>query len=246
MTDRTTARVVGGLFIVATVAGVLSAVLEHPATAADYLTQASSNANRVATGALMVLVMTAAVIAISIVIYPILRRFSERLALGYVVARTIEAVSFVISTIGVLTLLELSRQFVNAGNPVVSRYQTLGTTLLAGRDWTDAVLGVAAFALSALILNYALYRARLVPRWLSAWGLAGAALYLAGGVMVLFGLEPFSTIQNVLDAPLGVQEMVFAVWLIAKGFDAPAPHRPPRIFPEPRKRLPARTLANTR
>jgi hypothetical protein len=105
---------------------------------------------------------------------------------------------------------------------------------------------VAAFALSALILNYALYRARLVPRWLSAWGLAGAALYLAGGVMVLFGLEPFSTIQNVLDAPLGVQEMVFAVWLIAKGFDAPAPHRPPRIFPEPRKRLPARTLANTR
>ena len=79
-----------------------------------------------------------------------------------------------------------------------------------------------AFTVSALILNYALYRARLVPRWLSGWGLAGAVLYLAAGVAVLYGLEPMSATQNVLQAPLGLQEMVFAVWLIVKGFDTAA------------------------
>ena len=57
---------------------------------------------------------------------------------------------------------------------------------------------------------------------MSGWGLVGAALYLAAGVMVLYGLEPFSTTQNVLNLPLAVQEMAFAVWLIVKGFDARA------------------------
>jgi hypothetical protein len=97
----------------------------------------------------------------------------------------------------------------------------VGDTLVAGREWVDAALGVAAFSLSASMLNYALFHAHLVPRWLSTWGLVGAALYLAAGVMVLYGLEPFSATQNVLNAPLFVQEMVFAVWLIAKGFNAP-------------------------
>lgn len=222
MTDRTTARVVGSLFIVATVAGVAGAMFERSLGAGDYLVQASREENSVATGALLVLVMAAAVIAISIVLYPVLRRFSERLAMGYVVARTIEGVTFVVSTLGALALLTLSRKFVTAGAPEAASYQAVGDTLVGGRDWVDAALGVVAFSLSALMLNYALFGTRLVPRWLSTWGLAGAALYLAGGVMVLYGLGPFSATQNVLDAPLFVQEMVFAVWLIARGFAVPA------------------------
>lgn len=85
-----------------------------------------------------------------------------------------------------------------------------------------------AFSVSALILNYVLRRADLVPRWLASWGLAGAVLYLATGLMVVYGLEPFSATQTVLQLPLAVQEMVFAIWLIVKGFnpttiDAPPP-----------------------
>jgi len=232
MTDRTTARVVGGLFIAATVAGVLSLVLEQPVVADDYLTQTSLNENRVATGTLLELIMAIAIVAIPIAIYPVLRRFSERLALGYVVARTIEGVTFVISAMGVLTLLTLSREFVDAGAPAASHYQTLGASLVAGRDWVNAVLGVTAFSLSALMLNYVLFQARLVPRWLSVWGLVGATLFVAAGVMVLYGLdEPSSTTQVVLDLPLAVQEMVFAVWLIVKGFDAPASASEPEKEP---------------
>ena len=84
------------------------------------------------------------------------------------------------------------------------------------------MLDLTAFGLSALILNYALYGARLVPRWLSVWGLVGASLYMAAGAMVLYGLEPLSTTQVVLEAPLGVQESALATWLIVKGFNAAA------------------------
>jgi hypothetical protein len=228
MTDRTTARVVGSLFIAATVAGPLSFIFLQPVTGDDYLARASLEPDRVGTGVLLVLLMTAAIIAIPIVMYPVLRRRSERLALGYVVARTIEGVTFGISMIGVAGLVTLSRDFIDVGSPDVSNFQTLGGMLVAGRDLGDAVLAVTAFALSALILNCALYRAQLVPRWLSVWGLGGAVLYLAAGVMVLYGLEPSSATQNAMDVPLALQEMVFAVWLIAKGFNAPVP-TPPRV-----------------
>jgi Domain of unknown function (DUF4386) len=87
------------------------------------------------------------------------------------------------------------------------------------------VLGVIAFSVSALILNYVLRRADLVPRWLASWGLAGAVLYLATAAMVLYGLEPLSATQNLLQAPLGIQEMVFAIWLIVKGFNPAARSR---------------------
>ncbi len=224
MTDRTTARVVGGLFITATVAGVLAGVFQQPVLGADdYLTRASLDKSQVATGALFELIMGIAIVGIAIAIYPVLKRFSERLALGYVVARTIEGAAAAISVIGGLTLLTLSREFVDAGAPEASPHQTLGGLLLAERDWGNYAVNVVIFALGALILNYMLYRARLVPRWLSGWGLIGAASYLAAGVMVMYGLEAGSTTQVVSEIPLGVQEMTLAVWLIVKGFTPPAP-----------------------
>lgn len=109
MSDRTTARAVGALFLVATAAGVSSRVFLRSLVADDYLVRASAEENLVATGALMILVMAIAVVAISIVIYPVLRRFHERLALGYIVARTVESMTYVVTTVGALALLTLGR-----------------------------------------------------------------------------------------------------------------------------------------
>ena len=218
---RTTARRVGWLYIIATIAGIVAFSLESPVLdASDYLGQAAGSDNKLATAALLELVMGTAVVAIAVVIYPVLRRFSERLALGFVVARTVEAVIYIIGIIGLLTVLSVGRQYVAAGSPETSSYQSLGAALLAARDWGgNVVLDVAAFGISALILNWALLRTRLVPRWLSAWGLIGATFYMAAGVMVLYGLEPGSTPQMLLDVPLGLQEMAFALWLLVKGFN---------------------------
>lgn len=213
----------GVLFIIATVASTLAVLLLQPVVGApDYLTKASLSENRVATGALFELINHIAVVGIAVAIYPILRRFSERLALGYVAARSIEAVLFAIGTMHLLTLVTVSREFVAAGTPPTSHLQTLGGMLLAGHDWDDAALAFTAFSLGALMLNYVLYQARLVPRWLSVWGLVAAASILAARMMVVYGLEPSSATQIVLDAPIAVQEMAFAVWLIVKGFDRTA------------------------
>ena len=92
--------------------------------------------------------------------------------------------------------------------------------MLAQRDWAGhAILDAAVFSIGALVLNTAFLRSRLVPRWLSLWGLAGATAYLTAGLLVMYGLEPLSTPQVVLEAPLGLQEIALALWLIVKGFD---------------------------
>jgi hypothetical protein len=76
--------------------------------------------------------------------------------------------------------------------------------------------------LGGLPLYYVLYRSGLVPRWLSGWGLIGATLILFTGILGLFGLSPESSTTTLLAAPIALQEMVFAVWLIIKGFDSAA------------------------
>ena len=117
MTHRAAARVVGALFITATGSIILSVVLLDPVVdAPDFLTQASVSEARVAAGVLLELVNNIAVVGIAVVIYPVLKPFSERLALGYVAARSIESVLFTIGTGHLLTLLLVSHEFVAAGS----------------------------------------------------------------------------------------------------------------------------------
>ncbi len=221
---RGTARTVGWLYIVASAAGVAGLALEEPVLSSPArLGAASAHGDRLLAGGLLELIMGGAAVAIAVVIYPVLKRFGERQALGYLVARAVEAVIYLIGTIALLTLVTASRDFVEAGAAEASAYHAAGELTMVVRDWGGhVVLDVTAFSASALILNTVLYRARLVPRWLSGWGLVGAGLYWLGGVLAMFWLDPGSAAQVALDVPLGIQEMVFAIWLIVKGFEGAA------------------------
>ena len=214
-----TARIVGALFIIATVAYSLGVVLLDPFLGgSDYLTNISANEKTLIIGTFLVLIDAVAVAGIAIMIYPVLKKHNEALALGYVGARIGESVLFGVNVIITLTLLTLSQEFVNAGSLDTSYYQTLGAVLLAAGNWAY-LLGLGlAFAISALILNFVLYQSKLVPRWLSAWGFIGAALVFANYLLESFGINPV----EILFIPIAVQEMVFAVWLIVKGFNSPA------------------------
>ncbi len=226
-TYRKTAIIVGVLFIMATGSIILSVVILEPVVdAPDFLMQASVSEARVAAGVLLEMVNNIAVVGIALVIYPVLKPFSERLALGYVAARTIESVLFTIGTGLLLTLLFVSQEFVAAGAPPASYFHTLGGMLLAGHDLDVAAggsaLGFTAAGLGTLMLNYVLYRARLVPRWISAFGLLAGASIIAARVMVISPLELSSATVTIMDAPIFLQEMVLAVWLIVKGFNPSA------------------------
>jgi hypothetical protein len=220
-THRKTAIIVGVLFIIATVAGILSLSAEAIIDAPDYLINVSANGNQIIIGALLILIMGVAIAPIPVMLFPILKKHNEALALGYVVFRLLEVVTDFVVMLSWLLLLTLSQEYVKAVAPDVSYFQTFGTLLLATGNWNSVIMTIV-FSLSVLILNYILYKSKLIPRWLSGWGLIGGTLFLASGFLPLFGHGARSMIYILLNVPGGVYEMVFAVWLIAKGFNSSA------------------------
>lgn len=224
-TDRKTAIVVGVLFIVATVLSLISTALIGPVTgASNYLASAAAQATQVIIGALVEVAAAVAIILIPAMLFSVLRRQHEGLALGYFGIRMMEAITLVFDAISVLLLVSLGQHYVTAGAPAASSFQVSGAVLLAAHNWAFP-LNPVVFGPGALLLNGVLYQTRLIPRWLSAWGLLGAVLVFVMGVVGLFG-----TTLIPLALPIAVQEMVFALWLIARGFtpsaapSAPAAH----------------------
>ncbi len=223
-TNKKTARIVGVLYIIGTLAGILSVVITKPILAVpDYLRNISTNENQIILGALCVLIMGLALALVPVFMYPILKKYNEVLALGYVVFRgALETVTYIASVICWLFLIPLCQEYVKAGAPDASYYKTLGSLFLKGNDWISIVIQIV-FPLGALILYHLLYQFKLIPRWISAWGLIAIILWLATNFSVMFGLiENNSALQNVLALPIAVQEMVMAVWMIVKGFNVPA------------------------
>jgi hypothetical protein len=218
--NRTNAAVAGGLFITATVAGVASVPLLTFLTQPDYLTRASQSANQLVVATLLTIVMAFAGAGIAISLYPVLRRHSEGLALGSVVFRTIEAMAFLAVAGTQLAVLALSRKYVSAGAPDIATLQAVGAVVLAVRTWFFAGVAALAFGLGALMYYWVFYRSRLIPRWLSVWGLIAIVLHLTSAVLVMFGNDPFSATGLALNLPIFLNEMVLAVWLIVKGFSS--------------------------
>ena len=213
--SRKTARIVGVLFITAMVAGMLRFVLLDPILdAPDYLIKVSENESKVIIGALSFFILAIALVGIAIMMYPILKKQNEALALAYGGARIIEGVLFVVAILAILTIWTLSQEFVKAGAPDDSYYQTLGELLLAVRYWAYNVLWPITLSLGGLMFYYLLYQSKLIPRWLSVWGFIGA-LFFPVAWLSLFG----PTISGPFLLPLVLNEMVLAVWLIVKGFN---------------------------
>jgi hypothetical protein len=222
ITERRTATIVGVLFITATVTaimglGFLGSTLEPP----DYLVNVSENETQVIIATLLELILAVSVMGIGVFMFPILKRYIESLALGYVVIRLTEAIFIIVASISLLALLTLSEEYVG-GVADAALYLPSGTLLLALRDWAFVFGTLIFLGLGGLPLYYLLYRSRLVPRWLSVWGLIGATLILITGILGLFGLDPESNVTTLLALPIALQEMVFAVRLIIRGFDAAA------------------------
>ena len=223
-TNKKTAIIVGVLFITATVAGVLGGMLgltfTGPSNAPDYLTNISANVNQLTIAGLSILIMGFAAAGIGIMMYPILKKHNETLALGYAGFRIIEGVLFSVSVVSLLSILTLSQEFVKAGAADASHFQTLGTLLQEGQYWAY-IMGTISFGLAAAMFYYLLYQSKLIPRWLSGWGLIGVPLWLAVSLLIMFG-SITESLEVFFYLPIGVNEMVLAVWLIVKGFNPSA------------------------
>lgn len=216
--DRKTALVVGVLFIIATVSailtiGILGSTLDPP----DYLTAVSENETQVVLAVICWLILAVSVLGIGVMMYPILKKYHGGLAQGYVGLRLVEAICIIFSAIVLMSLLTLSKDF-GEGALDVGYYQAAGSLLLALQNWSFEIGTLIFLGLGGLALYYGLYQLKLVPKTLSIWGLIGAACVILYGILGLFGLTADSLVLNILAAPIAVQEMVLAVWLIVKGF----------------------------
>jgi hypothetical protein len=220
-TNKRIARMVGVLYIIGTVSGILSVVFSASLLdASDYLAKIAENDTQMITAALCVLTMGLSLALIPIFAFPVLRKQSETLALGYIVFRgALEMLGYLLTVLVMLLLVPISQEYVKAGGVDVSGYQAVGTLLEKAPDYIGCV-ATFVFLIGAAMFYTLLYQSRLVPRWLSGWGLIAIVPYLVAAILALFGvIDSLSTAYGLLDAPLAVQEMVLAVWLIVKGFN---------------------------
>jgi hypothetical protein len=217
-TTRKTAIIVGVLYIIGTVAGILSVVVTGGLlNGPDYLGKLAAHQGQAQLGALLILTMGIALAFIPALMFPILKKLSEPLAIGYVIFRgALETLTIVGSAICWLVLVGVAQQYVDSGAEAASQLNTLGLALTKAMDPIGAASYIV-FSLGALMLYYLLYQARLIPRWISGWGIVAAVLYLVGGLVAVFGLNPM-----IWALPMIPQEMVMAVWLIVKGFNSSA------------------------
>ncbi|MGN6576888.1 MAG: DUF4386 domain-containing protein [Nocardioides sp.] len=208
------------MYITGTVAGVLSKVvaLAPVSDADDHLAAAAQHADAVVTGALLVLVMGLSLAFVPVVLFPVLRRVDEVLAIGYLVIRgAVETACYILAAVSLLLLLPLGEVAAAGSGTASPAGVRLGNVLVDSAD--IGALTALVFCLGGVMFYALLYRSRIVPRWVSLWGLAAIPLYVAAFVLAMYAvIGTNSTEQNLLVMPLAVQEMVLAIWMIARGF----------------------------
>jgi hypothetical protein len=178
--------------------------------------------NGLAFGALLELILIIANIGTAVVLYPVVKRVSEILALGFVTARVIESVFIAVGLLIVLSMVTL-RQEAAAGADANSLL-AVGQSLVALQKWTfllgpGFVVGIG----NGLILGYLMYRSGLVPRGMAILGLIAGPVLLARFVGILFGVfEPMSVLGSVMVVPEFIWELALGIWLTVRGFNPSA------------------------
>jgi hypothetical protein len=215
------ARVTGVLFLITFITAIPAfffyvPVLDDP----RYIVGAGADTS-VSLGAFLELLLIIANIGTAVVLFPILRRQNEILALGYVTARIVEC-AFI--AVGILSLLSVVTLRQEAAGADAGSLVAVGESLVALHDWTRLlgpgfVVGVG----NGLMLGYLMYRSALVPRPMAMLGLIGGPLIIASGVAVLLGvIEAGSVWQGIATIPEFFWELSLGIWLTVKGFNPSA------------------------
>ena len=214
-------KIIGTLFIIGTVSGILSVVFIGTVnTTAGYLVQIAANSKQFIIGTLLILLMGFSLAFIPIILYPILKKYNSTFALGYVVFRgALETLTYIAIWVSLLILLHVAQNdsiSLNSNNPGL---KTLGYFVVKCRELC-MLSTILVFSIGTLLFYTVLYQSKLVPYWLSIWGLIAIVLHLLTAFLILFGFQTeLSWSNTVLEFPIFLQEMVMAVWLIVKGFN---------------------------
>ncbi len=209
---------VGVLIIIGTISGILS--IAPAVDDSKYLIKVSANSNRVLFASFFQFVMSVAYLGIAISLYSILKQYNERLALGFLSFRIVAVVFILVGVMILLLILKLSQEYLKSSSLDSAYYDTIGKLLLTGRDFVNHIAMIITLSIGGIMLYIILIQSELIPMWLSIWGLAGSALSIIASFFVMFRIVDILTpTYIVLNLPMAIQELTFAIWLIIKGFN---------------------------
>ena len=217
-TYRTTARIVGAMYLAGFVVGITGIVLIQSILGApDHLAALPANSMLLAFAAVLWLMAAAWDAAHGVLMFPVLKQHNERIAVGYLGFRIMDGLLIAIMVLFVLVQIPIGSEYLNAGAPDASYLQALSAVFMQAQ--LDAYnIAMTTLGVSGLILCYSFYKSRLVPRLLAVWGLVGYAVILCGSVVEVFGFN----LQVIHAIPGGLWEVFIGVWLIVKGFNPSA------------------------
>ncbi|MBT3382562.1 MAG: DUF4386 domain-containing protein [Prolixibacteraceae bacterium] len=223
---RLNAVMAGVLYFLGTAFGVASTIVggevissivtNKPLSGLDLLDLVATNSSQITGGSFLILLMGISLVAMTIFLYPIFRKDSKELAMGMLLFRgALEGCYYLISTIGFLILVLLGNEYVATGADSTA-LQSMGNVIYQLQSLLGSV-GTIVFLIGATCLYISFYRTRLIPRWLSVWGLIGVVPYMAYALLHFFHID--YSLGFYLQMVLAPQEIMMAIWLIIKGFD---------------------------
>jgi hypothetical protein len=215
---RTTARTIGVLYLAGMVVGIGGNILiQSFLTAPDPVSAIAANATLLAIGAVLWLITVVGDAAHGVLMFPVLRPHSERMAVGYLGARLMDAIFIAVMILLILLQIPVGAEYLKAGSSDTSYLEALSTVLTQGNLYAYEIAMITV-GVAGLILCTMFNRTQLIPRPLAVWGLVGYSVLLGGSVLQVLGFH----LNSMQAIPGGLWEVFIGVWLIAKGFNTPA------------------------
>ena len=229
-TYRMNAVMTGVLYFLGTVFGIsggliggevlTSLISGKPLVGVDMLGLVAANSSRLTWGAFLTFMMGISLVAMTVFLYPVMEKASKELAMGMVLFRgALEGTWYFVTALGFFALVALGNEYIATGADSAA-LQSMGNVLYQ-IQYRLGEIGPIFFLIGAACLYISFYRTRLIPRWLSVWGLIAVVFYMASTLLKFFHMDT-GGYGFYLEMVLASQEMVMAVWLIVKGFNPSA------------------------
>jgi len=215
--QRRTARIAGWLMLSTFVTSIGALILYQPVFDDGYILGGGDD-GQITFAALLEIFLMIGNVGTAVVMFPILRRYSETLSLSYVASRTVEAVIIGVGAISVLSILTLHDDLAGSIGADGTSLDVAGQTLVAIHDWTFLFGPGFCVGVNGILLGWMMYRTGLMPPRLALLGVIGGPLIFVSAIFVLFGAYEQDGLHAVLSIPEGAFELAFALYLIVRGF----------------------------
>lgn len=227
--NKRVAFTLGILFLFHYIFGIFSSVpaLEN----SDYLQKLSSIETQVLIAVFCQAAMAIVYVWMSVLFYPLLKRYNKTLAIGYFGFRIIGAAFLFAGIASLLLLLWLSQSYIVASTSDISYFTIIAEILRRGRDILNHVAMILPWSIGGIILYYGLSKVSLIPNWLSKWGILGSAFTLIATLLLMLNvIELTQPIYFILNTPIALGDLILGILLIKKGLSTKRKEMPDYDF----------------